>query len=454
MIRLNRLSGLLFLALPFAVAAAQEASVAIRGVVTDSVHHAPLAGAKIIASRTVAHDTVTTTEDIIAKTDAAGHFELKALAAAVYLLTVEHPWLDSTGFDVSAQTVDLRDGHSATVNLAVPSGATIRSAFCPGGARDTTVGLVEGHVRDALSGQPVGGVRVIFAWTDFTVDKRTARALPHPHTIAAGTARDGSFAACGLPIATKFLMQAQIGERSATGAVEVEIPTSGVLVETLRIATNKAGTTSVMGDVIRTVSQRPVPGAHIHVFGATNEVISADDGSFRLNDVPIGTQSIEVTSVGLKPRRYTIDVPPEGIPAVHIAVAEAGQVLDTVRSTARRNGAAALRDEFDVRANRGTGQYFTEAAIERMHPQRTTDLVTYFRGFEFRKDTVYSKRGDLVIGGLNSCKPVLLIDGSPADSMDEVLPVAIHGIEVYASAINVPLKYATAECGAIYIWTK
>ena len=453
MIRLNRLCGLLLLSLPFA-AAAQEGSLTIRGVVTDSVHQAPLAGAKIIASRSVAHDSTSRTEDVIVKTDVAGHFELKALAAAVYLLTVEHPWLDSSGFDVQAQTVDLRDGHSASVNLAVASGATIRAAFCPAGVRDSTVGLVEGHVRDAQSGQLIGGVRVIFAWTDFTVDKRTARATPHPHTIAASTARDGSFAACGLPIATKFLMQAQIGDRTATGAVEVEIPPSGVLVETLRIAANKAGTTSVIGDVIRSVSQRPVPGAHIHVFGASNEVVSADDGSFRLNDVPIGTQSIEVTSVGLKPRRYTIDVPPEGIPAVHIAVAEAGQVLDTVRSTVRRNGAAALRDEFDVRVNRGTGQYFTEATIEHMHPIRTTDLVNYFRGFEFRKDTIYSKRGDMEIGGANTCKPVLLIDGSPADSMNEVMPVAIHGIEVYASAINVPLKYATAECGAIYIWTK
>jgi hypothetical protein len=454
MIRLNRLFVLFLLGMPLAAAAAQEASLTIRGVVTDSVHHGPLVGARIIASRTIAHDTVTTTEDVVAKTDAAGRFELKALAAAVYLLTVEHPWLDSTGFDVSAQTVDLRDGHSATVSLAVPSGATIRSAFCPPGARDTTVGLVEGHVRDAQSGQPVGGVRVIFAWTDFTVDKRTARATPRPHTIASSTARDGSFAACGLPISEKFLMQAQIGDRSATGAIEVEIPSSGVLVETLRIATNKAGTTSVVGDVIRSASQRPVPGAHIHVFGASNEVVSAADGSFRLNDVPIGTQSIEVTSVGLKPRRYTIDVPPEGIPAVHIAVAEAGQVLDTVRSTARRNGAAALRDEFDVRVNRGTGQYFTESSIESIHPLQTSDLVRFFRGFEVHADTIYSKRGDLEIGGLSTCKPVLLIDGNPADSMNEVLPVSIHGIEVYASPINAPLKYAAAECGAIYIWTK
>jgi hypothetical protein len=452
---LRWLSGLAFLGLPFALTAAQESPLAIRGTVTDSVHRAPLVGAKVIASRTVGPDDRNAHLEFAATTDANGRFELTSLAPAVYLVTVEHPWLDSTGVEIEAQTVDLRDRHFATLSLAVPSGKTIRSAFCPPvTARDSTLGLVEGFVRDAQSDQPVAAVRVLFAWSDFTVDRRTGRATRRHHTVAASTARDGSFAVCGLPVSQNFLMQAQIGDRAATGAVEVVIPPGGVLVETLRIATNKAGTASVSGEVRGAGARQLVAGAHVHVFGTSDEVVTADDGSFHLNDVPIGTQSIEVTALGLRPRRYAVDVRPDGASNVIIAMTEMAQPLDTVRTIAKSVNAAALREEFDRRTIRGTGQYITEDMIARTHPWLTSDLIRYARGFEFKNDTVFSTRGDYEVGGTGVCKPVLLIDGNPADSMNEVMPIAIHGIEIYASSINVPLKYPSSACGAIFIWTK
>jgi hypothetical protein len=130
------------------------------------------------------------------------------------------------------------------------------------------------------------------------------------------------------------------------------------------------------------------------------------------------------------------------------------QALDTVRTTTKRLNAAALREEFDERTVRGTGQYITEDMIARTHPWLTSDLIRHVGGFELKGDTVFSTRGDYEVGGTGVCKPVLLIDGNPADSMNEVMPMAIHGIEIYASSINVPLKYPSSACGAIFIWTK
>lgn len=456
---LGKLLVLVVLGLPVARAASQDAPLAIRGTVIDSIHARPLAGAKVVASRAVPAESLTVAHEFTATTDVNGRFAITALAPAVYLITVDHPWLDSTGFDVSARTVDLREKHSVQLDLAVPSGNTIRSAFCGKIARDTSVGLVEGFVHDALSDAPVEAVRVLFAWSDFTVDRRTARPTPHYHTVAARTAVDGSFAVCGLPVSTSLLMQAQIGERESTGAVEVQIPPAGVLVESLRIAANKTASAAIAGVVIRDGStQRPVAGAHVHVFGAHEDVLTGADGSFRLNAVEIGTQSLEVTAVGFRPRRYAIEVR-EGTPiSVNLVLPEMAQVLDTVRSTARRVAAPSLRDEFDARAFHGTGQYLTEDMIAQKHPWQTTDLLQYVRGFEYLRDTVFSKRGEVEVGGNAVCKPLLLIDGSPANSMNEVLPIAIHGIEVYASSINVPIQYsatATATgCGAILIWTK
>jgi Carboxypeptidase regulatory-like domain len=452
------LRGFVLLAAPIAAAAAQDSTLAIRGIVMDSVGKKPLVGARVIASRAVSADSLNSPHEFTAKTDSSGRFEIRPLAPAVFLVTVEHPWIDSTGFDVPPRTIDLRNHRSAMLNLAVPSGPTIRTAFCPPGVRDSAHGLVEGYVRDAVSDEAVIGVRVLFAWSDFTVNKRTGRATPHHHAFATSTARDGSFVVCGLPVAETILMQAQIEERAATGAVEVAIPSGGVLVETLRIATNKAGTVSVSGSVRRGGTELPVVGAHVHVFGADDEVVTADDGSFHLNDVPIGTQSIEVTALGLRPRRYAIDVRPSGTGRLSIAMGEGAQSLDTVRTIGQRTHAASLRDEFDARAEHGLGQYITEDMIAKTHPWQTTDLIRYVAGFKVRRDTVFTSRGDFEIGARSTCKPTLLIDGSPADSMNEVMPIAIHGIEIYASSVNVPLKYsstATASvCGTILIWTK
>jgi hypothetical protein len=338
---------------------------------------------------------------------------------------------------------------------AQDSARVVRVASCAAAARDSTRGRVEGHVRDAQSDQPIANVRVVLEWSDFTVDRHTGRATEYAHTVTTGTKRDGTFAICDLPTGQAFLMQAQIAERAATGAIEVEIPPGGVLFKSLRIAATKDGAASISGRVERTGSKQPVAGAHVHVFGADSSSVTASDGSFYLNDVPIGTQSIEITSVGLRPRRYAIDVPADGASGLTIELDERVRSLDTIRTVGKRIMAPALRDEFDLRAvHGGTGQYITQAMIERRHPWQTTDMIRFARGFEFVGDTVFSTRGVLEVGGTGRCKPILLIDGSPADSMNEILPIAIHGIEIYATSAGVPPKYPSSDCGAIFIWTK
>lgn len=449
------LRGWVLLGLPFAVALAQGTGLAIRGTVMDSTQSRPLSGAKVIVSGAPGRDSSDTRRELTATTDATGRFEITSVVPAVYLVTVEHPWLDSTGFAVTERTVDLREERLATLTLAVPSGKTIRSAFCPTVASDSTAGFVEGYVRDARSDKPVYGVRVVFAWSDFTVDAHTGRATPRNQAVPTRSARDGSFIVCGLPIGKTMLMQAQLDDRVVTGAIEVEIPPSGVLVRTLHIATQDAGTVGISGTLVRAGSDTPVEGAHVHLFGAARDVVSGADGAFRLGNVPIGSQSIEVTAPGLRPRRYAIDVPPDGATDVQIPVAGLAQMLDTAKTVAARSRAAALRDEFDQRVKvHAAGQYITEDMIARTQPWRTTDLIRYVAGFEFRYDTVFSTRGIYEIAGHGMCKPVLLIDGHPADTMNEVLPTAIHGIEIYPSSLGVPLKYPFSACGAIFVWTK
>ena len=455
---------LLPMCLPLAFAAAQQPTASLRGTVADSIRHGPLAGATVVIARTT--DSAGDSHDYSTTTDAHGKYAINTVAPGTYVLTVEHPWLDTTGLSVPAKSVDLTHQRAATVNLAVPSGPTIRAAFCPIAARDSSMGLVAGYVKDVRSDHPVAGARVVFTWSDFDVDPRTAQATPRERTAVASTGRDGTFRLCGLPVQRTMLMQAQFGDHEATGAVEVEVPTSGVLVESLRLNAGDVGTTSVVGKVTREDNERAVAGARVHLYGGQNEVVTSADGSFHLSGVPLGTQSIEVTALGFYPRRLSLEARSAETSKVTIGMLEMPTVLDSVKVLGTRAGALTLYREFDERSAHGIGQYITEEMIAKQNPRLTSDLMQQVRGFYVMSDTVYSSRGITRIPRFMGdtvnrvCRPSIYIDGNHISAANQALtlnavqPAAIHGIEVYASSAEVPAKYLVGNCGAIFIWTK
>ena len=246
--------------------------------------------------------------------------------------------------------------------------STIRSLFCPIAARDSTIGLVAGYVQDVNSNHPVFGARVVFAWNDFDVDRRTARATPEKRTAAVSTGRDGTFRICGLPVRRTLLMQAQFGDKEATGAVEVEVPTSGVLVETLRLNASDVGSTTVS----RKGAARGIAGlgrrrAHPSVWGRfgnrdrRGRIISPRRRAVR-NTVHRGHRA------WLLPSRYAIDVHSSGTETATIRMLEVARVLDSIRVIAKRTAQLPGEREFDDRSAHGQGQYISEAMIEKAQP--------------------------------------------------------------------------------------
>jgi hypothetical protein len=449
------------LSVPLSFAAAQDASASLRGTVIDSIRRAPLVGATVIALR-AATNAEADARDYSATTDAHGKFAINALPPGLYMVTVEHPWLDSTGFGVPPQKADLIKEHSATVNLAVPSGATIRSVFCASTAADSSVGLVAGYVKDAQSDRPVQGIRVVFAWSDFEVDRRTAQATPRDRAVAATTDRDGMFRMCGVPVLRTLSMQAQFGDHKATGIIETIVPSSGVLVETIRFDPNARGTVALNGAIRDEVSQQRIAGAHVHLVGTTGEIVTERDGVFHLIDVPLGTQSIEVTALGYAPRRYTLELKSGQVDDVIIGLAETGTVLDSVKIRGAKRSAFDRNREFDERSAHGAGQYITEAMIEKASVLESSELLQQVHGYYVMQDTVYSSRGVTALGSNDPknpanrvCKPKLYVDGTYSDRMmNDIAPGDIHGIEIYASGTLAPPQYKSGLCGVILIWTK
>ncbi len=195
------------------IALAQSEPPSIRGTVVDSVHGRPLAGATVIATPaarladTLFHST---------SSDAQGRFVLGGLHQGRYVLSVEHPWIDSTGIGAPPLEIDVQ-GESRVV-LAIPSAATLRRVFCPAAVRDTSVGVMLGTIRRA--GSTVPGASVVFTWSDFDLDRTTLAVRPREVTATVTADSSGVYRACGLPIARSLLLQAQTGGAEHSGVIE------------------------------------------------------------------------------------------------------------------------------------------------------------------------------------------------------------------------------------------
>jgi hypothetical protein len=432
---------------------------------------APVAGARVVARWFDRAEMNATTgvsaraQTVATTTNADGSYRLCGVPAdwllsivavrdrsSSALTTVQVP--RSTGIG----TVDILTAFALPASPAYYFAAIdgmIASTSCTIAAHDSSTGTVAGYVADARSGDPVQGARVVLAWNDFDVDLRTALATSRERTAATTTGRDGAFRLCGLPVLRPILIQAQFGDEAATGAVEVQVPPSGLLVDTLRLDPSGRATTSLEGVVRQQGSQRAIEGARVHFFGAPNEALTDADGIFRLAAVPVGTQSIEVRALGYVPRRYAFEVHSGGPANVTIDMAGTATVLDSVR--VRAKGAPAPHAEFDERSAHGAGQYITREMIAKAHALQTAELLQQVPGYYVMEDTVYSSRGLTRIEQTADrvCKPAVYVNGALAShTMNDIPPDMIYGIEIYSSAANVPPQYPAANCGAIFIWIR
>src|SRR5438094_388367 len=192
------------------VRATAQSGAVLRGVVYDSlISAAPLAGAEVWIEGT----------NRTARTDAAGRFELAALAAGRYRLAFDHPVLDSTGLAAPPVVVDVAAGGATAVTLATPSPATAHRTLCPHDPWQKT-GAILGLVRDAADGKPLPDVAVTAHWTIYVLGAGPVR--PEPGTTAARSDGSGRVLLCNVPTDVAVLVQGRAGE-GPVGMVLVDL---------------------------------------------------------------------------------------------------------------------------------------------------------------------------------------------------------------------------------------
>ncbi len=454
--------------------------VRVSGTVHDSVAHAPLAGAwvQLASADSVSHAGGART----AISDSLGRYAFDDVPEGRYRLGFFHAVLDSLGVELPFRDLTVRRGRPARLDLAVPSGGTLRALICGvRSPRDSGVvvsgGAVIGVVRDARGGAPVEGVTVSGEWLEISfrtqgIDRRRPR-------VVVTTGANGWFALCNAPATGNLFLTASCGADS-TDLIEAAVPIEGFLrrdlylgaarTTVLRDSTPRpdslalpprivrSGEGRLSGTVMSADYQRPLPGAIVHL--SDGPTARADErGAFTLVNAPLGTRVLEVRSVGYYPDRRAVHVV-GGMPPVQVALSTFKSVLDTVKIIAQfatdRHG-----NSFEDRKRTGLGRYLTSADLERRGAIFTSDAFKTLAGVRLERSSLGSRHIYVRSAFGEWCEPSVHIDGLymwnlNADDIDGMVSLRyVKGIEVYTEATT-PIEFqrAMTGCGTILIWTK
>jgi hypothetical protein len=447
---------------------AQRGTARLEGTVTDSAHGRPLAGATVLITK----NTPEPAAWYSVTTDDRGRYRLDTLAAGRYSVGLWHPILDSLELSLPSRPIQLADGQQATVDLWLPSGATLRAMTCPGVVLPPGTGVLQGRVLDADSAtdQPLVGAVVAIRWSDLTINRETLKIEGGEHTEGARTNADGRYSFCGLPTDTWLAVQVQKDSIGGVVLTPFISDTLGVAVLDMSLSSTAArplaatatdtgavpvarvlsGTASVSGTVTGEAGQ-PLSGVQLRVLETAATTRTDSAGHFSMSALPAGTQLLEAKRVG-----YRIVQQPVQLMArrdVPAAVQLRRIVsLDSVLVVARRS----RYREFERNRRNGFGKFLTDDDIEKRHAFETTDLLRASPGFRVSGSgldaKVYGTRAGVSLSG-RQCETNVVIDGMQHQDINWVRPTDIGAMETYAGPASAPLQYDSV-CGVIVIWTK
>ena len=423
----------------------------VRGIVIDSLlGNGPLVGASI---ELVELGRVTSS-------DQRGIFRFDSVPGGRYTISFGHPSLASIGFSPPDRVIQLGAGIDITVTLATPNGATIYRRLCPG-IREPKTGMLLGTLADAATDSTIPGAEVKGEWAEITVTGAAATSR-RPRLVRAPVDPTGRFQLCGIPNDVPVLIRATapgvIGQ-----ALELRLDDQPFAIRHLTIDrsdSTKPATARVTGKV--TTDGRPLPDAQVLVLGRDQVTKTAADGSFALDSLKGGTQTIEARAIGYARKRVQVEVRPAREVSTTLALTKVATALPELNVTARNRS----RSEFDQRRLSNVGGYFlTRQDIVRKGSIRVEDLFRGLAGMKVEPVGINDYRIVSLRGGSgfsSVCEPSVFVDGlriplDPEAGLSiPVIPEEIEGVEIHQGPGSAPLQYRALgqNCGVILIWTR
>ena len=443
---------------------APAAMAVVRGVAMDSVHGTLLSGA-FVALLPTSREAVT---------DSAGAFHFDSVPpAASYRLRVLHALVDTLGISLTTPAFAVHAGESKVVDVAIPSPARLVTSLCTPALLQLGPAAIVGFVRDPDSGDVIDSVTLSLVYDESPV--RSAHFLV---TRVGHVDPSGRFVICGLPMG--MTGGQMLITRNGLALADIPVSTAdspitpralGVSRDAIRMADaeRKGGTAGVRllkGDArlsgkVVTRLGRPVSGAHVQMDGTRVAATTRADGSFTLDGVPAGTQSLSVRKIGLSPAEAAVDVTSAANAPVLVTMVDYVPVLDPVVTVAQRTKDLDAVG-FTQRKHMGIG-YFREGEQIDKGPTDLGESLRMIPGLHIAYDAnSQTSQKTLIMSSRDANECVnIIIDGvvwqDAASSIEEyVRPNEIEALEMYNPA-TVPGEFTVpgnSSCAVLVLWTK
>ncbi|MFI5279978.1 MAG: carboxypeptidase regulatory-like domain-containing protein [Gemmatimonadales bacterium] len=426
----------------------------IRGVVYDSLLHAPLDSAHVYINGTA----------LSTMTDAGGRFRFDSVPAGRQVIAFEHEDLDSAGFTTNVKRIDVAASRVTVVDLTVPSLETMHRAACPNGLRPGVrdSGLVFGNVTDARTGARLARARVGVSWVRAGRGP-DGRVLVTRPALESTTDSLGNYYLCGAPSEYVVTVTASAG-LFATGRTELLLGRRGVARRDLALSLDslqlpdsiglRHGTAVVMGHILDE-HDVPRPSARVSVDEAAGEAFSDTDGRFALSGLPSGSQMLMVRMIGYSAVHVPVRLRGHDTAQVTIRL-RAVTVLDTMRITASSTQAQIDLEDLQLRQRQGLGYFLTEEQVRRRQSMRA--VVQGLPGMYIEGRSVFQFTVQTLVSG-KPCPAAIYVDGlaTTTDAIQSYRPDQLISVEWYPRGSQAPLKYqpmVNAECSVLLLWTR
>ncbi len=436
---------------------------AVRGVVYDSVSHAPLAGAVVeLASR----DTIG--RPVTATTDAAGRYRIAGLPAGQYVLGFHHEALDALGLDDPVRLVHVGPDTLVTADLAIPSGTVVRALRCGDDSSSSGTGMLAGLVRDASNGEPLAGATVTVEWMALVLEADNFRNARQRAAATAGVS--GAYRGCDLPAdAPLDLIVRAPGHRPLAG--QVVVPAGSVARLDIALADSAAehGRGIITGRVVRENGKVVTAGRAL--IAALGRDVPVQDGAFVLADLPAGTWVVEARVIGAEPQSALVTTTGGAAVATTLTIDDRAQRLDAVTVVGKPDRNTRTLTEIIERQRSSFGTAFLPGSWQLASASRPIEVMRFARGFRQMSSTQVCGRAH----GIASCctNVAVYINGAIFSEgfagLDAVLQMhEVLAIETYPDVLFAPVQWrgnlgldATSPtgksphvCAVVVVWTK
>lgn len=417
--------------------------------------------------------------------NAAGRVELSPVLAGRYRAFVKTALMDSLGMPPISEEVEASiEPRVATIKLPAPRDVLLK--VCPRDSVANGEGMLHGTLR-TRNGEPLRNTAVIATWLANMniVGNLTADQVRFTERSLGAISDDrGAWRFCGVPRDWPITLRVASDSGSDTQKVRLmaEFATVGLIARPgggaseLPLADGARVRLSALVEfTVYNHQYAPLSNVTLEVRGAGGGVRTVSTGSggkALLPDVPPGALTIRARHIGFKQGEVIARVE-AGRNTVPIILNEiAAPSLDTVRVVGDR---VTLRrhDEFEERrARKEATASITREEIVKRNPPNLWQMLMGIPSIRIadRDTMVVAVSTRTVVTSIKNqgpCFITIMIDGTimnPDPSKGgydlRMLPAPdeIHGIEVFAGAATIPLKYGGTGngkwCGMIAIWTR